>query len=243
MPFLFRGIRRESVTTGRIRQYCWYAVGEVVLIFFGITLALAFEDWSQERKLRGQELASLEDIADNLSANIISLTANLQGDSRRMENCRRTILLVEERSVWQPESGELFNECRYWSSPFLQFAAYSSLKARGTDLLSNRSVRTGIVRLYEETYADVIGDMDREQWDFQSAVVLPVWNRYLRTMPDGNAESSNYDALLASEEFLNVLYNRNELMSRSIAQQKYTLEVTQEMNAAIEEELGHQELN
>lgn len=213
MPFLFRGIRRESVTTGRIRQYCWYAIGEIVLIFFGITLALAFEDWSQERQLRGQELATLEDIADNLSANIVSLTANLQSDSTYMENCRRAILLVEERSIWQPASGELFDGCRYWTSPYLQFAAYDSLKARGTDLLSSRSLRTSIVRLYEEIYAGHIGDMDREQWDFQSAVVLPVWNRYLRTTPDGNTEPSNYDALLASEEFLNILYNRNRLLS------------------------------
>jgi hypothetical protein len=243
MPFLFRAIRRDSVTTGRIRQYCWYAIGEVVLIFVGITLALAFEDWSQERQLRGQELASLEDIAENLRANIITLTADLQRDSTRMENCWRGILLVEEQSVWQPESGELFDDCRYWTSPYLQFAAYDSLKARGTDLLSSRSVRTSIVRLYEGTYADHIGDVDRSQWDFQSAVVLPVWNRYLRTMPDGNTEPSNYDALLASEEFLNVLYNRNELLSASIDSQNASLENTQEVLAAIEDEIGRQEAN
>jgi hypothetical protein len=188
-------------------------------------------------------LASLEDIAENLSANIISLTANLQGDSTGIENCRRAILLVEERSVWQPESGELFDDCRYWSSPYLQFAAYDSLKARGTDLLSSRSVRTSIVRLYEETYAYHIGDMDREQWDFQSAVVLPLWNRYLRTTPDGNTEPSNYDALLASEEFLNVLYNRNRLLSASIDSQNVSLESTQEVLVAIEDEIGRQEAN
>ena len=66
MPFLFRGIRRDSVIMGRVRQYFWYAIGEVVLIFFGITLALAFDDWSQERQLHEQQVASLQDLAENL---------------------------------------------------------------------------------------------------------------------------------------------------------------------------------
>ena len=240
MPFLFRGIRRDSVSLGRIRQYWWYAIGEVVLIFFGITLALAFDDWNQERRLRGQELASLEDIAENLRANVASLTTKLQSDSIHLENCRRAILLIEERSIWQPENGEVLNDCRFWSSPYLQFAAYDSLKARGTDLLSNRSVRTSIVSLYEETYAWHVGDMDREQWDFQSAVVLPVWNRYLRTTPDDITEPSNYDALLDSEEFLNVLYNRSDLLDRSMDFQEGSLEDTKEVLDALEAELERQ---
>lgn len=243
MPFLFRAIRHDSMIAGRVRQYCWYAVGEVVLIFFGITLALAFEDWSQERQLRGQEFSALNDIAENLSANIDSLSVDLQTDSTRLEDCRRAILIVEERSAWQPESGELFESCRYWTSPYLQFAAYDSLKVRGTNLLSSQSLRISIVRLYEETYAIHIGDHDREQWDFQSAVVLPIWNRYLRETPDGNTEPSSYDALLASEEFLNLLNNRSSLLSKSIDKQKDSLEDTREVLAAVEDELARRAPN
>lgn len=243
MPFLFRGIRRDSVTMGHVRQYFWYAIGEVVLIFFGITLALAFDDWSQDRQLRDQQIASLEDLAENLRANIESIVSNSQFDSENLKECRRAILHVEERLAWQPESGELFNHCRYWSSPYLQFAAYDSLKARGTDLIANRSVRTSIVTLYEETYADLVGDIDREQWGFQDGVFYPVWNRHIRTLPNGGAEPSNYDSLLASEEFINLLYNRSDFLRRSVAQQERTLESTQKVLATIEDELSHQGSN
>lgn len=243
MPFLFRGIRRDSVAMGRVRQYFWYAIGEVALIFFGITLALAFDDWSQERQLREQQVASLQDLAENLRGNIDSLTSNSRFDSESLKNCRRAILLVEERSAWQPDSGRILNNCRYWSSPYLQFAAYDSLKARGTDLLANRSVRSSIVALYEETYANLVGDIDREQWGFQDGVFYPVWNRHIRTLPDGTAESSSYDELLASEEFLNLLYNRSSFLSRSIAKQKRTLESTEQVLATIEDELMRQSSN
>ena len=240
MPFLFRGIRRDSVAMGRVRQYFWYALGEVVLIFFGITLALAFDDWSQERQLREQQVASLEDLAENLRGNIASLTSNSQSDLKRLERCRQVILKVEERLLWRPEDGEGFNSCRYWTSPYLQSAAYDSLKARGTDLIANRLVRSSIVALYEETYANLVGDIDREQWGFQDGVFYPVWNRHIRTLPDGTAEPSSYDALLASEEFLNLLYNRSSFLSRSIAKQKRTLESTEQVLATIEDELMRQ---
>ena len=93
MPFLFRGIRRDAVIMGRVRQYFWYAIGEVVLIFFGITLALAFDDWSQERQSREQQIASLQDLAENLRGNIESLTSNSRFDLESLKNCRRAILL------------------------------------------------------------------------------------------------------------------------------------------------------
>jgi hypothetical protein len=243
MPFLFRGIRRDSVTVGHVRQYFWYAIGEIVLIFFGITLALAFDDWSQDRQLRDQQIASLEDLAENLRGNIDSLTSNSQSDLERLEMCRQVNLQVEERSVWRPENGVDFNSCRYWTSPYLQFAAYDSLKARGTDLITDRSVRASIVELYEETYADLVGDIDREQWGFQDGVFYPVWNRHIRTLPDGSAEPSNYNSLLASEEFLNLLYNRSDFLRRSVEQQERTLESTRKVLATIEEELVRQSSN
>ena len=240
MPFLFRGIRRDSVIMGRVRQYLWYAIGEVVLIFFGITLALAFDDWSQERQLHEQQVASLQDLAENLRGNIDSLTYNSQADLERLERCRQVILQVEGRMAWRPENGETFNSCRYWTSPYLQSAAYDSLKTRGTDLIANRSVRASIVELYEESYAVLVGDIDREQWGFQDGVFYPVWNRHIRTLPNGNAEPSNYRALLDSEEFLNLLYSRSDFLRRSVIRQEQTLEKTRKVLSVIQDELGHQ---
>ena len=241
MPFLFRGIRRDSVIAGRVRQYFWYAIGEVVLIFFGITLALAFDDWSQERQLREQQVASLQDLAENLRGNIDSLTRNSQSDLNRVERCRQVILQVEQRMDWRAENGAAFNSCRYWTSPYLQSAAYDSLKARGTDLITNRSVRVSIVKLYEETYANLVGDIDREQWGFQDSVFYPVWNRHIRTLSNGDSEPSNFDALRDSEEFLNLLYNRSDFLRRSIIKQEQALEKTLGVLSVIQDELAQQE--
>ena len=97
------------------------------------------------------------------------------------------------------------------------------------------------MELYEESYAILVGDIDREQWGFQDGVFYPVWNRHIRTLPNGNAEPSNYKALLDSEEFLNLLYSRSDFLRRSIVRQEQTLEQTRNVLSVIQDELEHQE--
>jgi hypothetical protein len=234
---LFRKVRHESVALGRVHAYLWYAVGEVALIFVGITLALAFGDMQEQRRSRVEEISTLNDIARNLQENIESAETNIGSDDQYLHQCQDAIDIVEARSLWQPEYGSIFEGCRWWTSPYRRSAAFDSLKAKGTDLVSDPEVRSAIVNLYEEVYAKNVGDMDREQWDFQSSVVLPLWNQFLRTGQDQFTETSNYDALLDSSEFLNMLYNRNELLRRSLETQKQSLASTKEALAAIQTEL------
>jgi hypothetical protein len=237
MPTLFRKVRHDSVALGSVHAYLWYAVGEVALIFIGITLALAFGDMQEERRSRVEEISTLNDIARNLQANIKSIESTIDRDDQFLHQCQDAIDIVEARSLWQPEYGTVFEGCRWWTSPYHRSAAFDSLKTKGTDLVSDPEVRSTIVNLYEDVYARNVADMDREQWDFQSSVLLPLWNQFLRTSQEQFTETSNYDALLDSSEFLNMLYNRSELLSRSIETQKQSLASTKEALAAIQTEL------
>jgi len=237
MPLLFRKMRHDSVGVGHVREYLWYAVGEIVLIFVGITLALAFGDMQDQRRLRVEEISTLNDLARNLLANVQIIENNISIDEAYLQQCEHAIALVEAKSPWKPEYGTFFEGCRWWTSPYLGSAAYDSLKAKGTDLISDPELGSTIVGLYDEGYSRSVGDMDREQWDFQSTVVLPLWNRFFRTVQDRRVEPSDYDLLLDSSEFLNMLYNRSDLLGRSIDSQKQTLVRTKDSLAAIEAEL------
>ena len=48
----------------RVRNVA-YALGEVLLIFLGITLALSFGNWNEERRLRQTETRTLVDVAED----------------------------------------------------------------------------------------------------------------------------------------------------------------------------------
>ena len=183
-----------------------------------------------------EEISALNDIARNLQENIRAFEETIGLDESTLRQCREAISLIEAKTSWKAEHGTAFEGCRFWTSPYLSSAAYDSLKAKGTDLISDTKVRLSIVNLYDGVYSKLIGDMDREQWDFQSALVLPLWNRYLRSNW-GHSAASDYDALLDSGEFLNMLYNRSELLDRSIEEQQRSLLRTEEVQAAIGAEL------
>ncbi len=51
----FRKIRRSLLTSGKIRSYILYAVGEIILVVIGILLALQISNWNEEYKDRQHE--------------------------------------------------------------------------------------------------------------------------------------------------------------------------------------------
>ena len=48
------------------RRYLGYAVGELVLLVFGILIALQVNTWNEERKLRIKEIDIYREIQDDL---------------------------------------------------------------------------------------------------------------------------------------------------------------------------------
>ena len=55
----FRLIRKKLVEEQKVRQYTWYALGEIFLVVIGILIALQINNWNEERKNRKQEEAIL----------------------------------------------------------------------------------------------------------------------------------------------------------------------------------------
>ncbi len=238
MPLLFKKMRRDSVMFGRVRKYFWYAIGEVVLIFVGITLALAFGDMQDERRARAEEISTLQDIEQNLLANIDTMEHDQERDKLLLSRCEEAIAIVEARTPWQPEFGMVFEGCRWWGSPYYSSAAYDSLKMKGTDLITNRAVRTSVVGLFDETYKMVAGDIDREQWDFHATVAIDQWNRLFRASRTEGSIPSDYESVLDSAEFLNLMYNRTDFLNRSISFQGRSLAATRETQRLIAEEIA-----
>ena len=61
-------------------KFNWkYALGEIVLIFIGISLAMGFDNWSQNKREREQ----LEGYLETIRKNVVSDTASIaETDSR-----------------------------------------------------------------------------------------------------------------------------------------------------------------
>jgi len=222
----------------RVQKYVAYALGEVLLIFLGITLALWFGNWNQERQLRRIETQTLVDIAEDLRANVRHINRNIEQDLSWASACKRFVDALEHAEPWSDELGKELRTCRLWTSPFLRFAAYESLKTRGTDLIRSASLRSEIVNLYEQVYGSLVDDSDKAFWAFHTSVIEPVLNRHAMPVGPDQYVPNDYGSLRESREFRNMLMRKLDLQKLSVGDQRIALDATQSCLHAIEAELA-----
>jgi hypothetical protein len=51
----FRKIRQNLLSEGKTGKYFKYAIGEIVLVVFGILIALSINNWNENKKERKEE--------------------------------------------------------------------------------------------------------------------------------------------------------------------------------------------
>jgi len=222
MRFL-RTSRIQALRESRIGRYLSYAVGEVLLIFIGITLALMFSNLNEERLLRKEEIAALKDIADNLESNLFIFDGNMKKDRSSLADCEKILDLIEDRSPWLAEHSLAMWNCRTWSSPYLHSAAYEALRLGGASLISNPMVRNSIINLFDNVYEKYLGDVDEAQVGYEREIWGPVYVRYMRARNRDTVRPSDYDEFVESGEFRNALERHMYLLDVSLREQEQAL--------------------
>lgn len=154
------------------------ALAELALIFVGITLALAFESWNDDRVARGQE----RELLLALSADLGETLTDLRRDILDTES---TLAFRTEILAWQ--SGEelagiqlqqAFAGTIAGSGLFPKISAYESIKTIGLDLISDPSLRLAITSLHELTLARALR-FEGLRNEFEREVLLPFLRRHM----------------------------------------------------------------
>jgi len=237
MVRFFRISRMNALVESKLGRYMAYATGEILLIFFGITLALWFSNLNEQQRLRETELATLQELAQNLRANADTIDANIARDRSSLEDCEKIVGLLDKRDPWLNEHSPIMYNCRRWTSPYLQDAAYESLRLRGTDLISNKDVKSAIVDLYENVYERLVGDTDWSQKAFETHVWGPIYARYFEHRSRETVKPSDYDTVVEASEFGNALVRHMLLLEVSMDDQEETLTKTRETLGRVEDEV------
>ncbi|GLU45218.1 DUF6090 family protein [Allomuricauda sp. NBRC 101325] len=92
----FRKIRQNLLSEGNTGKYLKYAIGEIVLVVIGILIALAINNWNQERLNDKKELDLLVNLKEDLHLNISMM---LQLDSvyaAEEEACKKGMGILKD---------------------------------------------------------------------------------------------------------------------------------------------------
>lgn len=189
-----------------MRMKALRVLGELALIFLGITAALWFEDMNAARHERALETQILREMSASITADTVDLHANLRiGDSIRV-----SIDTVETRlgsaapfdDGLAAHFGQTSRHVRFFHNP----AAYEHLRSAGFDVISSDSLRQAIISYYDQSVSLVMWLDQAVVANHNESHVLPqMMTKFEYASPFQPAVPLDFTALKHDVEYQNAL--------------------------------------
>ncbi len=166
----FRKIRQKLLSENKIRKpaspagrYLIYAIGEILLVVIGILIALQINNANQSKNDRSFELKMLRDVRNDL-VNDINYVKNISGWIKCSEFAGQMLINSNDAnidSLFATYSDFLMNGNNI--SLETRKGAYNALINSGFEKISNDTLRSSLVRLYDFEQVNVEKSIDRNR--------------------------------------------------------------------------------
>ena len=154
----FRNIRYDLMEKNKTGKYLKYAIGEIVLVVFGILIALSINNWNEDRKNKIKESVYLEGIKNDLARDVKYIQFLIPRNNARTQNYGTLDSLVKLKSnkIFKIEFSEIFNLSRQIGTFYPRIGSYSSLISENSaGLISNKELLMQLKSIYEINYVRV----------------------------------------------------------------------------------------
>jgi len=205
IPF-FRKIRKKMADDNKPLKYMRYAIGEIVLVVVGILIALAINNWNEERKESIQENQLLEELSLNLQSNIEEFKNNIDFQNSSIQGIDILLDHLETDKPYHDSLSLYFRGLIYLEQIVVSRSAYETLKSVGLKNIRSDSLRREIIDLFEMTYPNIVNlirDVAMQRYSVKQTII----DKYFRTNRELQAVPTDYEALKQNQEFINWLYN------------------------------------
>ncbi len=147
-----------------IRKYLLYAIGEALLIFIGIYLAIWFNKRTEYNLDREQEIEVLEEIRSNLEHDMEEIETELSFFSVFDKSCDLIIQYFENGTAYPDSLNNHFYTISIITHFNPNYSGFSLLQSKGIDIIVNDSLRRIISEHYTSLY-DYYGQYNQERID------------------------------------------------------------------------------
>ena len=202
----FRKIRQSLLTENRFLKYLIYAVGEIVLVVIGILIALSINNWNQDQMIRKTELTLLDEMKNNLKADLADIDFNISFNEVRL-NSNKIVFEALKNPIKYNDTLNFYYANLSSGTYFAKnTSAYDNLKSIGFQIIKTDSLRSRITQLYSTTYRRIDILESRFSNDFYSSKLEPLLiNNLITDSLWYSAKPINQFELAKNHEFKEIL--------------------------------------
>ncbi|MBT8219723.1 MAG: hypothetical protein KJP00_07860, partial [Bacteroidia bacterium] len=195
----------QMQSEGKTGKYLTYAIGEILLVVVGILLALQINNWNEARKDAILERDLLQNLQQDINYNASRIQAVRFLDSTIMIKNRILLdVLTDPGSTYHDSLQTHFGNISRYDVFAPRKMAYEALKSKGLEIIKNDSLRSEIIKLYDESYGlnAVMIDLKRDIHMNSSSI----HNKRLFTLQQVDYKIPvDFGALKSDTEFINDL--------------------------------------
>lgn len=231
---LFRKTRQNLISKGKLKKYLLYAIGEILLVMIGISLAFQLDNWNENRVKENTEVGYYKNIRAQIADDRDLVMTQVHFNNRYMAQFKYANEILESDDRSRIDTlGLIVHNLTQYSDFDKKGNIYETLVNSGeVKLLRNHEIVKSIREL-EEKYT-YINRMENIHYDAMMRHVIAATNSILKF---SDASVQNPDQLY-SYQFQNLVLSLIQIMTEKDKVYNEALNEIELITALIEDELG-----
>lgn len=189
-----------------LKRRVFRVLGEVTLIFLGITAALWFENMNAARHQRALETQILREMSEAIVLDTVDLHANLTLDDSIRISIDTVLVHLRGPSPYVEGLAEHFGRASRYVRFFHNPVGYEHLRSAGLDVISSDALRQAIISYYDQSVPLVSWLDEAVVTNHNESYLLPqMMEKFEYASPFVPAVPLDFTALKADVEYQNAL--------------------------------------
>lgn len=205
---LFKGIRQQFIQESNVKKYLLYAIGEILLVMIGITLAFQLDNWNENREKKIAEIRTYENIRDQIIGDKELIQNQIDYNNNYMDQFEyaRKIIMANDRTQMDT-LGVIVGNLTNYSDFDREGNIYETLVNSGEiQLLRNQRI-VDRIRVLEQRY-NYINRMESIHYD----VILDHAARSITSVINFASAEVIKPELIFTHEFQNLIFLLVQIM-------------------------------
>ena len=139
----FRKIRQNLLSENKFSKYLIYAIGEIILVVIGILIALAINNWNQEKIIKDEEIAILKAMETDFLETKNRIKKTIRNQKTVVNYCYKLQLLMQEQTNVDSISDYIyFGALSFWRIEPVNGTHDGLIGSGKMDIISNQKLKS-----------------------------------------------------------------------------------------------------